>query len=384
MNDLSQNGSSPNLFLDGALASRLRAAIEDVFTVIEVDIPKEQAKGTIIFRGDLKYDDSEIAYELLAERWLSLDYTPMLRRSGTSTMVELIANPGTIHPKPSDPRINVILFIITVISMLVIGAMNEGVNPFENPGGITAGLPFALSFLAILGAHEFGHYFVARYHKVAVTLPYFIPFPISLWGTLGAFIQLRSPPKTKKALFDVGVAGPIAGLVVAIPVLIIGLMLSEVEPLPPEGGYLMEGNSILYRSIKFLIFGQVLPNGEIDVFLHPLAWAGWSGLLVTVLNLLPVGQLDGGHITYVLFDRYTRPLGFAMIGIMLILGLILWEGWLLWALITFLLVGTGHPPPLNDLVPLGNRRRLLAIAMIIVFVLLFTPSPITIVEAVAQ
>lgn len=380
MNDRSLNGSTQNIILDGALVSRLRAGLEGVFAVMAVETPKRAPQGTIIFRGDLLLTDSELAYKTIAERWHQLEYTPLLRHSGNR--IEVVANPGIIRPKPSDPRINLILFLITLASVLTVGALNEGASLLTDLSSITLGFPFAFSFLAILGAHEFGHYFVARYHKVAVTLPYFLPFP-TLWGTLGAFIQLRSPTKTRKELFDVGVAGPLAGLVVAIPILIIGLSLSEVTPLPAEGGYFLEGNSIFYWLTKFFIFGQSLPHNGVDVTLHPMAWAGWSGLFVTVLNLLPVGQLDGGHVAYVLFGRFANRLGFIMMGGMVLLGIFLWRGWLFWAFITFMLIGVGHPPPLNDLVPLGGKRKMLAYLIIVIFLLLFMPAPLTVVPGAA-
>lgn len=375
MSERFQNSSIQNIVLDGTLVSRLRSGVEGVFAIEEVDMPRNAPQGTIIFRGELLHPDSEVVYDTIAERWRQHEYTPLLRRA--KGKIELVANPGIVKPRPSDPRINLVLFIITLAAVLAVAALNEGANPLQNPGSLVLGIPFAVSFLAILGAHEFGHYFVARYHKVAVTLPYFIPFP-TLWGTLGAFIQLRSPTKTRKELFDVGVAGPLAGLVVAVPVLIIGLLLSEVKPLPPGGGYFLEGNSIFYWLTKYLIFGQLLPGNGVDVTLHPMAWAGWSGLFVTVLNLMPIGQLDGGHVAYVLFGRDTRKLGLVIMGIMVLLGF-LWQGWFFWAAITFFLIGTGHPPPLNDLVPLDSKRKLLAYAMIIIFVLLFMPTPITIV-----
>ena len=377
MSQFSANGTQPNVILDGGLVSRLRAEVEDLFMVAEIVTPEKAPQGTLVFRGELLLADSEVVYDTIAERWQRHDYTPMLRRG--QSQIELVANPGLIKPKPSDPRINLLLFIITLISVLVMGATSEeGTDLLANPLHILKGLPFALSFLAILGAHEFGHYFLARYHKVAVTLPYFIPFP-TIWGTLGAFIQLRSPTRTRKELFDVGVAGPLAGLVVAIPVLIIGLLLSEVKPLPTDGIYALEGNSIFYWTLKFLIFGQALPGNGIDVTLHAVAWAGWSGLFVTVLNLIPLGQLDGGHVAYVLFDRYTRQLGYAVVGLLVLLGIFWWQGWLFWAAITFFLIGVGHPPPLNDLIPLGPKRKLLAYAMIVIFILLFMPAPLTIV-----
>ncbi len=314
-------------------------------------------------------------YQTIADRWRQHEYTPMLRRGKTA--IELVAQPGVVHPKPGNPLINLGLFIVTVVSVLAVSALNEGVNPLENPAGLLKGLPFTLAFLAILGTHEFGHYFAARYHKVAVTLPYFIPFP-TIWGTFGAFIQLRSPTITRKQLFDVGIAGPIAGLVVAVPVLIIGLLKSTIGPLPTGGGFIMEGNSLFYWLAKYAIFGQPLPANGMDVFLHPLAWAGWSGLLVTAFNLFPVGQLDGGHVAYVLFGKATKIVGYVVVAALLAIGFF-WQGWLFWALLIVLFIGVGHPPPLNELAPIGRGRKILGGAMIVVFALLFVPVPLVIV-----
>lgn len=176
---MSDRLSPENRILDGGLVGILRAEVEDVFAVAALRVPPKEPQGTIIFEGELLYPDSEQVYATIAERWRRLEYTPMLRR-GDNT-IELVAMPGVIRPKPSNPWINLILFIVTVASVLTVSALNEGVNPLENPAGLLKGLPFTIAFLAILGTHEFGHYFAARYHKVAVTLPYFIPFP-TIWG----------------------------------------------------------------------------------------------------------------------------------------------------------------------------------------------------------
>ena len=142
---------------------------------------------------------------------------------------------------------------------------------------------------------------------------------------------------------------------------------------------MLEGNSIFSWLAKLAIFGRSLPGNGVDVFLHPLAWAGWSGLLVTAFNLFPVGQLDGGHVAYVLFGRATRIVGFVVVGLMVVVGLVFWQGWLFWALLIFLVIGVGHPPPLNELAPLGAGRKALGYAMIVVFVLLFVPIPLMVV-----
>jgi membrane-associated protease RseP (regulator of RpoE activity) len=216
-----------------------------------------------------------------------------------------------------------------------------------------------------------------------VTLPYFIPMPLSFVGTLGAVILLRSPMRNRNQLFDVGVAGPLAGLVVAIPLLLYGLALSSVEPLPPEGGYVLEGNSLLYLGAKYLIHGQILPGNGLDVMLHPMAFAAWFGLLVTAINLLPVGQLDGGHVIFALVGDSMRYVGILFATSLLVMGVTLWQGWI-WAVLIFLLLlrgKVGHPPPLNDITPLDGKRQFLGLVVILIFILVFVPVPLTFVAA---
>jgi membrane-associated protease RseP (regulator of RpoE activity) len=266
---------------------------------------------------------------------------------------------------------------------------------------ILSGVPFTLSLLSILLAHEFGHYLAGKHHKSNVTLPYFIPFPMSYFGTMGAFIQLKEPPKNRRVMLDISIAGPLAGLVVAIPILLLGLSLSPVERLPFHlpAGQIFEGNSILYLALKYIVHGEFLPNpgnyhgmtpfiywvvyfftgsplpsGGFDVTLHPVAWAGWAGLLVTAINLIPAGQLDGGHLLYVLLGRRApRLIPFVLAGL-LILGFV-WYGWWIWAVL-ILVFGTIYAEPLDLITPLDRKRKLIAILGIIIFLLVFTPVPL--------
>ena len=239
------------------------------------------------------------------------------------------------------------------------------------------GWPYALSLILILGTHELGHYFAARYHRVNVTLPYFIPLPIGFFGTLGAFIQLREPMRNRKILFDVGVAGPLAGLIVAVPVLLIGLATSHVEPLPDET-YVLEGNSLLYAAAKLVVFGELLPNGEEDVFINQLAKAGWTGLLITGLNLIPLGQLDGGHVIFTLIGKHARRLYLPVLGTFVVLSLYS-SAWLPWTLILFF-VGRLYAVPLDMITPLDTRRRWIGYAALLIFVLVFVPLPLQVIE----
>jgi membrane-associated protease RseP (regulator of RpoE activity) len=366
-----------NVILDGGIVVRLRADVEDLFEVTEISTPRLARQGVIVFTGRLLVNDADQAYELLAERWARHEYTPLLRKARDGH--QIVGQPGLVKVRPSNPWINLALFVATVFSVVLMGALNEGANPLADPASILAGVPFAFTLLAILGTHEFGHYFAARRHRVAVTLPYFIPMPLSFVGTFGAFIQLRSPVRNRNQLFDVGVAGPLAGLVVTIPLLLYGLAKSPVQPLPTDQGYILEGNSLLYLGAKYLIHGQILPSNGVDVMLHPMAFAAWFGLLVTAFNLLPVGQLDGGHVIFTLVGDRIRYVGTVFVAALLVMGIALWQGWFVWAFLIFLL-GVGHPPPLNDVTPLDGRRKLLAVLTILIFILVFVPVPLRIVN----
>ena len=259
--------------------------------------------------------------------------------------------------------------------------------------------------MTILTGHELGHYFSARFYKVPVSLPFFIPLPVPPLGTMGAAIIMKGRTINRRQMLTVGAAGPLVGFVLAVPILILGLSLSTVQPMvAPEPGTIifLEGNSLLYLLLKFAVFGQVLPGSgapatllatlnEIgaalvgsfpidsgyDVFIHPVALAGWAGLLVTALNLLPVGQLDGGHVLYSLVGQRAKVLTWPIIGILVVLGLVFWQGWLLWAGLVFLF-GRSHPDPLDDVTRLDTSRKIVAIAVLLVFVLTFSPLPIRI------
>ena len=243
------------------------------------------------------------------------------------------------------------------------------------------GLPFALSLLSILLAHELGHYFTSRRYGVPASLPYFVPLPIpdflgNVLGTMGAVIVMKGRVTNRRVMLDIGSAGPLIGLVVAIPVLLIGLSLSQVQPLPVDQAYSMEGNSLLYLLLKYAIFGRWLPAGGEDVFIHPVAFAGWAGLLVTSFNLIPTGQLDGGHVLYSLLGERARLLTWPIILILAALGLLVWPGWFLWAGLVFLF-GQKHPGPLDRITQLDTKRKILAVVVLAVFVLTFTPMPLT-------
>ncbi len=280
---------------------------------------------------------------------------------------------------------NLVLLMMTILSLLFVGAGTQaGVEnrDVENFSDIRLweGWPYALSLMLILGAHELGHYFMARRYRVNVTLPYFIPMPFGLFGTLGAFIMLRGAIKNRKVLFDVGAAGPLAGLIFAIPILIIGLATSDIKEIPKDEDIAREGNSLLYAAAKIAVFGRFVPDGDEDVYINQLAMAGWTGLFVTALNLVPLGQLDGGHVIYTLFGRRVRKLYVPVLAIFVTLTVLVSLSWALWTLL-LLLFGWQHPAPLDDVTPLDRRRRLIGYIALIIFVLVFVPNPIQFIPA---
>ncbi len=336
----------------------LQAAIQDFFEIHQIS----KKDNSFIFQGRL-LQDSERAYALAAERFADFHYTPLLRREGEEDL--LFAMPGLITPRATNTRINLILLILTVLSTLWAGGQFSFYESHTFAERIWHGLPFAVSLLLILGVHEMGHYLLGRHHKVDVTLPYFIPVPFGL-GTFGAFIQMRSPVRNKKALFDVGVAGPLAGFAIALPLLIVGLLLSPIV--------LYNGpdlaSSLLVRGFENLL--RPHPPGYV-VMMHPIALAAYVGMWVTAMNLIPGGQLDGGHLMYAVAGRWTRWTNVGILAIVMVLGALAWSGWYIWGLF-ILLSGLQHPPPLDDITRLDGRRIAVAVLALLIFALTFSPT----------
>jgi Zn-dependent protease len=357
---------SPNGLLFEEL---LRRQVEDVLAI--------RARGShgpaVVFTGSLTVEAGR-ALKVLVDRFRPLGYTPVLRREGPEVAVE--AWPLRPGIPPARPTLSAVLFVLTCITTLMAGSgAFLSFDPFREPARILSGIPFAFTLLAILGTHEFGHYFAARYHGAAVSLPYFIPAPPPfLFGTLGAIIRMSSAVRDRNALFDIAVAGPLAGLVVAVPALLLGLGWSEVAVVP-SGGHIVFGDSLLMRLFVYLTFGRI-PEG-MDVFVHPVALAGWVGLFVTALNLFPVGQLDGGRIAYALFGRRHRLVGHLTVAGLVLLGLVTWApNWFVWAVLVFFFVGFRHGAPLDDVTALTPRRRLLGYLCLVLLVLLIPPVPV--------
>jgi len=299
--------------------------------------------------------------------------SPLLREQGRTLsmrreddMAVLTILNGIVVPTPNNKWLPIVLAALTVISMLVTYTLTWEAGEFTW-AAIGGGL-------AILVSHELGHYFMARHHGVAVTLPYLIPFPLSPFGTMGAVIRMKDVAPSRKAELMIGAAGPLVGLVVAIPLLLLGLSLSELGELPTTGAYVLEGNSLLYGALKMVIFGKWLPSGNLDVMLHPVAFAGWAGLLVTSFNLIPAGQLDGGHVARALLGDRARYLNWTLVVLVACMGLV-WQGWFIWAAMIFFF-SRQDAPPLDDLTPLGSEGRVVAILIFVLFVLTFTPIPL--------
>jgi hypothetical protein len=383
----------------------LNSFVTGVFHIEDITLGDTGGEFMVRYRGQLSMDSIE-AYDQLAALLRPQHLMPLFRKMEDGRHVILITS-SMPDPKPSRIWINIVLFLLTVVSVVWTG-MNY-VDPEQLAGAgsdlqkywlsfLHGGLPFAVSMLGILLAHEFGHYFAARRNRTVATLPYFIPFP-SLLGTMGAVIVWKELPRNKRGLFDVGIAGPLAGLIVAIPVVLYGLFVSKTGPIVPAPDGFIEGNSILYLLAKYAVFGQLLPapttygtlspvlywikffftglpvpTSGLDVFISPVAMAGWAGLLVTSLNLIPAGQLDGGHVMYVLFGKKLKFALPVIIALLVVLGLF-WNGWWLWVAM-LLLFGRQSADPLDQITELNPGRRALAYFMILVFILVFIPVPL--------
>lgn len=351
---------------------RLIESVADVFQIQDITTGLAYHKQGVRLRGRLRIPANR-AYDLIAPRFAALGYTAFFRREGELHVI--LAEPGVFKPRRLSPWINLFLFLLTVLSVFYTGLTYIAPPEGRSLADLLPGVGFAVSLLTILVAHEMGHYFVARYFGVPISLPYFIPFPVTLFGTMGAAELMMGRPRDRRALLAVGAAGPLAGLALAVPILILGLLLSEVQRIPSEP-VLVEGNSLLYLILKFLIFGRILPSGGYDVFIHPIAFAGWGGLLVTALNLIPAGQLDGGHIIYALFGKRINWLIWPILVILVVLG-IYWSAWYVWAFLLYVL-GRAHAEPLDDITELTPAGRALAIFMLVIFVLVFSPVPLKI------
>ncbi len=299
------------------------------------------------------------------------------------------------------PNVHITLFVLTFLTTLITGAGYSDANIFEKPWEIYKGLPFSLSLMAILLSHEFSHFYASKRHHTEATLPYFLPAPpfISPIGTFGAYIQMKSPIITRKALIDIGASGPVAGFILSVVASVVGLKYSTVVSAPPSDGVIGLGDSILFSFLTRLVIGDIPESHEI--LLHPVAFAGWIGLFVTSLNLIPIGQLDGGHIAFAFFRKMHKLLSRLLVGVLLVMGFVailqlsdnilktqipyrlnifvkklpdLWAGWALWGVLMMVL-GIKHPPVIYWEIPLDWKRRFIGALAFIIFIITFMPSP---------
>jgi membrane-associated protease RseP (regulator of RpoE activity) len=302
-----------------------------------------------------------------------------------------VADPESVwHPRPKfQDRLgrHIALLLLTIVTTTLVG-MGHYASFLSDFGTRTIPLVFhellvrgfwySGTILAILGCHELGHYFACRYYDVDASLPFFLPLPppFPLTGTLGAFIRIREPIPSKRMLFDIGIAGPIAGFLIAVPALFVGLGMSRVGMVPPDMDGVSLGEPLLFQLAAKLLFGT--PPDGYSLNLHPVAFAAWFGLLATSLNLFPIGQLDGGHISYAVFGRRSSYLTVAMVAVAV--GLIFVSmSWLVWTLLMVAMLftfGRHHPRTFDEHVPLDRSRKILALFALIMFILCFTPAPI--------
>ncbi|GIV85393.1 MAG: peptidase M50 [Candidatus Roseilinea sp.] len=364
-------GAAPDRLPNGREALMLlRARVAEVMAIEEL---QELAAGqAVAFKGRLRIGAQE-AFERLKARFTDLGYVPLLRESDSGERQEVMALKGSLQALLTQrPWVNLLLFLATVLTTTLFGGMFAAAL---TPGGdlswpsiLESGVPFSLTLLAILAVHELGHYVQARRHGVPVTLPYFIPVPLpGTLGTFGAFIQMRGAVENRRALFDVGMGGPIAGLLVAVPLFVVGLVAATLtnDPPPPTRSYLITLLIALFRP-------EAIDYG---IIMNPVLLAARFGLVITALNLLPVGQLDGGHIAYAALGRqWARRVGLVTVAIMAVLGLTASPTWLIWMAFA-VFSGLNHAQPLNDITPLDLRRKAAFIGAFILFLSIFTLRP---------
>jgi len=352
-----------------------RARVAEIFRVYE-----ERRDGNkIILMGTPLSEEREKFYGL----WQYFNSKELQMKTGVIRGETVIL----ISPQAKERIwINVLLLVATFFTTTAVGSMFlyqvdilAGVNEFFT------GLPFSLSLLTILGTHELGHYMMSRHWGVRASLPFFIPVPVPPLGTLGAVIKQRDPIPNRSALFDIGVSGPLVGLFVAIFFVVLGAMMGPYVPFVPDGEVIPgTGGGVLYlgEPLLFELVYNAVPQSGVEGFINPVAFAGWVGIFLTVLNLIPVGQLDGGHVARAVLGERTRWLSMVVPPLIIAWGFIATlmldlggEIWIFWGLITLLFANQPHPPPANDTEPVGTNRKVLSVILIVIFMLCFTPVP---------
>ncbi|HUA64365.1 MAG TPA: site-2 protease family protein [Alphaproteobacteria bacterium] len=362
------------------------AALESKLEPMLIVTGRKTAGDVIQFEGRLRGRADEM-FRKIREAFAGESVTPLLLE-GEENDVRVLVLPGpAAAPSGERPKwgLHWLLFVATLATTTWAGALHAGVNLLQQPERFAVGLPYSFGLLLILGAHELGHYFTAKAHGIRVTPPFFIPVPFAL-GTFGAFIKIKSVPPDRRALFDVAVAGPLVGLVFAIPALLIGLRFSQVIPgnVPDSLGHIGVniGSSVLLACLAKISLGASALDGG-HLLLHPLAFAGWLGLIVTALNLLPIGQLDGGHISHALFgSRNARGISMVAMALLFLLALFVWPGLMFWAFIVFFIAGTRDAPAANDVTPVGFPRKALGYFTFFLLLLIILPVPHSLYETI--
>ena len=332
--------------------------------------------NTVAFFCRIDEETLEEKFESLRLTLLEKQYIPMVRNEHGEQIIYVVKKPPS--KKPRSVWINIILLIATIFTTTLAGALQwvdidqvDWMNMFAMSYLWQGLIFFSVPLLLILGVHEMGHYYASKKHHVDASLPYFIPLPPPfLLGTFGALISTHEPIPNRKALLDIGVAGPLCGFLVAIPISLIGFFLMQQSPIPLPTN---ETNLSLMPPL-LLQWMQSLFLLEGNYVIHPTLFAGWVGIFLTAVNLLPAGQLDGGHVARAILKEKHKYISWVVIFILAALSFF-YTGWLMFAIIILLFIGTQHQPPLNELTPLDTRRKLLGLAILLIFILSFAPIP---------
>ena len=350
------------------------AEVEGLRTAVSRHFPVSQVIVTplaVTFHVTVDPATLDGAFDKLRLDLVPKNYIPSIVKDNGGYVIHVQQRPAA---RFRGVHVNLLLLLATVGTTSVAGAYNwssfANVPTLSGEAFLFGIVSFTIPLLAILGAHEMGHYVMAKRHGVRASLPFFIP-SVPILGTFGAFISMRDPIPNRKALLEIGIAGPLIGFLLAIPITLIGLFLTATDPRPPSVG---GGGEIISPSILYGWMINLFPNAMSDPFRrHPTAFAGWVGLFVTAINLLPAGQLDGGHVARALFGERHKFLSWGAVLFLLVLGTI-YTSWFLFALI-ILLLGVRHPPPLNDITKLAPTRQALGAFAIIILLLTFVPIP---------
>lgn len=353
-----------NGFQRSTTADELAEKVSPLFSIYEI----QQHEGNIYFFG-LPKKDIRILYQ---ELWTVFAENGF-EFSAKYELGEHVLVASQFAPVKERIWINVALLIATFFTTMLVGSLLYGADLESVPSDILKGIPFTIAIMTVLGAHEAGHYFVAKKHGMRTSLPYFIPFP-TLIGTMGAVIKHRGPIPSRKALFDVGVSGPLIGLFASVVVTIIGLLQPPVLLTPEEHGIAL-GIPPLFEFIMYFI-----PNS--GTYIHPIAFAGWAGMLITAINLMPVGQLDGGHVLRAMMGEKASSLSAVLPAVLFSFGayLIIFLKtygfvWIVWSVLLIIISAAGHPRPLNDDIPLDRKRMVLGVLTFALGLLCITPVP---------